>query len=308
MNRSEALALMKAPMDKRPVCRGGVLQIKVTGACDKSCFGCTQGSNLRHPGDPISLEHFEQACQSLEGYFGVVGIFGGNPALHPQFTEICELASQYFPKEQLGLWCNKPFGKAGLMRKTFNPAVSNINVHLDKDAEAEFKRDWPEVPLVGTTVDSQHSPTFVSMKDVGVEESERWELISKCDVNQFWSAMIATFRGQLRGWFCEIAGSQSILNENNPKYPDTGLEVEYGWWNQGINAFGQQIDFHCHDCGIPLRGHGELAIGGATEQVSQKYVGVYKPKPKDRLVQLVTDREQLKEQSHNRATDYIGNK
>ncbi len=308
VNEAEALSKMVAPRDRRPgIWRDGIMQVMVTRACDKSCFGCTQASNLG--GKPVFMSpaQFEEALQSLNGYFGVIGMFGGNPAMHPQFAELCRIMRKHVPYAQRGLWCNHPLGHGPLMRETFNPSVSNINVHLDQQARDEFERDWPEnTRLLGTDTDSRHSPPFVAMRDVIADESDRWELISNCDVNQRWSALIGVFRGQLRGYFCELAYSQSALHQHESDYPDTGLQITPGWWDQGMGAFASQARKHCHDCGIPLRGHGELAIGGRSEQVSETHAAAFHPKRRDRAVELVQLRTQLGPKLEV-ATEYIAN-
>jgi hypothetical protein len=296
MTEQEALSRMISPGMRRPgKPRGGVLQIWVTRACDKACFGCTQGSNLGGKPGMITPQQFHWACQSLKGYFGTVGVFGGNPAMHPQFEELCHIARCHFDKAQLGLWCNHPRGKGAVMRKTFNPAVSNLNVHLDQEAFDEFKRDWPECRPFGLEGDSRHSPVYTALKDLVPDESERWDLISNCDINKHWSAMIGVFRGELRGYFCEIAGAQAMLHQHNPDYPDTGLPVVQGWWRAGMPEFAAQVRKHCHECGVPLRGHGELAVSNpdGVEQVTATHADIYKPKKKDRTVQLVELRDQL---------------
>lgn len=310
-NENYALERMVSPgMPRRGIWRKGVLQICVTRACDLACFNCTQGSNLR--GRPMHMkpEQFKEAVDSLEGYFGVVGVFGGNPAISPHFAEYCEiLASSWVPKEQRGIWCNHPRGKGELMRRTFNPAVSNLNVHLKQEAYAEFARTWPESQryLKGHDTDSRHAPVFVSMQEMIPEEQERWRLIANCDINREWSAYIGTFRGELRAWFCEIAGSQARLNENNPEYPDTGLPVTPGWWRKSMKDFAEQVRFHCHRCGVPLRGYGQKAVDGIAEQCSSEYQDVYLPKIKGRDVQVVKKREDLQEQGLRRMTAYIEN-
>lgn len=238
--------------------------------------------------------------------------------LHPQFDELCAIMRKRIPRAQRGIWCNHPRGKGAVMRATFNPAVSNLNVHLDQEAYDEFKRDWPESKVKGLTDDSRHSPPFVAMKDmdelqmpdgriVPNSESARWELISRCDINRNWSSLIGVFRGELRAWFCEIAGAQAMLHQYNPLYPDTGVEVTPGWWNRGMEAFAHQVRHHCHDCGIPLRGYGELAVQGKVEQVSITHQVIYQPKDKNREVQVVSRREEIKDQALPRATDYIEN-
>lgn len=299
---------MISPSQKRPsIWRQGVLQIWITRACDKSCFACTQGSNLGGKPGMISLHHFEQACQSLDGYFGVVGIFGGNPVLHPQFDELMEIYRHYIPFEQRGVWCNHPKGKGVVLRDTFNPQISNLNVHLDKDAYDEFCLSWPESTpyLKGLDSDSRHSSPFVALMDVIEDEEERWKMIADCDINKYWSAMICEVKGELRGFFCEIAAAQAMLHENDPNYPDIGLPVTHGWWNQSIEAFAEQVNFYCHRCGIPLRAKGELAINGKSEFVSETHVKFYTPKIKSRNVEKIVSLKDIRRLIQVRSTEYL---
>ena len=289
---------MKAPSDKRPgIWRQGVLQIHVTRACDLACTHCTQGSNLAGKPVMMTVEQFDEACRSLEGYFGMVGMFGNNPAMHPHFDELCRVMRARVPFQQRGLWCNNLRGKGPHARITFNPKHSNINVHLDRDAWAEFERDWPESApyLKGLDRDSIHSSPWVSMRELGASEDERWKLISQCDVNQYWSAMICVVRGQLRGFFCEIAGAQAMLHQDNPDWagtglpmPDTGVPIEPGWWRQDMGAFEHQVETHCHDCGIPARRLGRPATGGDADEFSEVHRFISRPKVKDRPMELVT--------------------
>lgn len=309
MTEQEALARMISPGMKRPhIWRGGIIQVHVTRACDKACFGCTQGSNLGGKPVMISVEDFEKAIVSLKGYWGVVGLFGGNPPMHPHFDKLCEVLAKHVPFEQRGLWSNNLLGKGAIARKTFNPEVSNLNVHLDQNAYDEFWRDWPEARKVvkGHDTDSRHSPPFVAMKDVGIPEEERWKLIGNCDINQNWSAMVCyvPHRG-LRAFFCEIAGGMAMLHADDPDWPDTGIEATPGWWQKPMQDFAQQVRHDCHLCGVPLRRFGQLAVNGEYEEVSESHRGVYKTKDRNRrieLVTVVTDAQKLR-----RATDYIQN-
>jgi hypothetical protein len=361
MDEQTCLSKMTAPGTRRPgKYREGVVQIWVTRACDKSCFSCTQGSNLAGKPGFITVEQFDQACLSLEGYWGVVGMFGGNPCIHPEFDKLCEVLRRRVPFEQRGLWSNNLLGKGRTARETFNPAVSNLNVHLDRAAFEEMRRDWPEAMPCGLSSDSRHSPTMAAMKDLlkvacpncrrkeavdhyesigGVDpdcekcggtgvvpnESRIWELISGCDINQHWSAMVGVFRGQLRAWFCEIAGAQAMLHQHEDDYPDTGVGLHYydnnrycsiggaaylnNWWQLPMEKFADQVRKHCFDCGVPLRGHGQLSQDQdpeAAEQVSEAHKKVYRPKRPGRRVEVVADLVQLG-RPLAKMTDYIGN-
>jgi hypothetical protein len=333
MNEQEALAKMVPPGQRRPGKLGGfggVIQILVTSSCDKSCFNCTQGSNFARPKWFMSPGQFEAAVKSLDGYFGVVGVFGGNPALSPYFPDYCRTLRELVPWQRRGLWCNHPIreNNAIEMAATFNPAVCNLNVHLDAAAFAMFKKWWPQCHPFGLHEDSRHSPPWVAMRDVlwkdcgcqmddtcqrchntrtVYDEDRAWQLISGCDVNQHWSAGIGVFRGELRAWFCELAMAQSILHQDEADYPDTGLDPTelyldgvsnqwVKWWRRPMHQFVGQVRKHCHECGVPLRGYGELAqseLVSAVEQTSVTHLGVVKPKRPGRLVEVVNTLVQL---------------
>ncbi len=317
MTEQECLDRMVAPGARRPgKYRDGVIQIHITRACDLACFNCTQGSNFGGKPTFITPDQFEEAVLSLKGYFGVVGVFGGNPAMHPDFDLLCAILRKHVPFEHRGLWCNNPRGWGRDMRATFDPSVSNLNVHLSRAAYNEFKRDWPECSPVGLTQDSRHAPVLVAMKDVIQDESRIWELISGCDINQHWSAMIGVFRGQLRAWFCEVAGAQAMLHQDEPDYPDTGMDLKgcyidsrpAQWWQMGMSHFTRQVRKHCFDCGVPLRGRGELAQSATgSEQVSATHAGIARSKRLGRPVQVVDNVEQLGVERLQKITKYLQN-
>jgi hypothetical protein len=322
MNESDALGKMIAPGTRRKnIWRNGVLQIWITRACDKACFHCTQGSNLGGKPGMITVEQFAEAVDSLEcgkpgGYFGVVGMFGGNPAQHPKFEELCSVMRAKVPFMQRGLWCNNPLGKGKAMSITFNPAVSNLNVHQDQQAYDEFAKDWPasRKVLKGLSTDSRHGPPYVAMSDIVKDESERWKLIADCDINKYWSAMIGVVNGNLRAFFCEIAAAQAMLHQNNKNWmgtglpmPDTGLPVTVGWWRKPMSEFAEQVRVHCHACGIPLKGFGALANSGPAEQYSEVHAAIMKTKTPGRNTMMVTELVQLGEKYLHKATDYIEN-
>lgn len=306
---------MIAPSRRRPsIFRGGIIQIQVTRACDLSCVHCSQGSNLGGRPAMMTLEEFERACDSLAGYFGVVGMFGGNPAMHPQFSWLCEIMRAKIPYLQRGLWCNNLRGKGADARITFNPRHSNLNVHMNSDAHAEFSKDWPEsIPyLKGLETDSVHSSPWIALKDVISDEEKRWALIGNCDINKYWSALIGVVPGRgLRAFFCEVAYAQAALHADNPDWdetgkpmPDTGMEVAPGWWRKSMEAFREQVDTHCHNCGIPLRREGQPAMNGDREEFSRTHLHIARPKTRNRPVALVESIGTI-ERSDQPATNYL---
>jgi hypothetical protein len=97
-----------------------------------------------------------------------------------------------------------------------------------------------------------------------------------------------------------------MLHEHEPEYPDTGVAIEPDWWKKSMQDFAAQARKHCHECGIPIRSFGELAIGGQTEKVSPAHAAIFKPKRPSRPVELVQLSSQLSERV-DRVTDYIEN-
>src|SRR5262245_5700970 len=105
VTESECLAKMIPPgqiRQSKPY-RGGVIQVWATRACDKACYNCTQASQLGGRPEFITLSNFTTAVKSLVGYFGVVGLFGGNPAIHPGFGLLCQVLRNHIPWSQLGI-------------------------------------------------------------------------------------------------------------------------------------------------------------------------------------------------------------
>jgi hypothetical protein len=316
MDANDALKLMVAPSQKRPgIWYSGIIQIMVTRACDESCVGCTQGSNLAGKPAMMSVEQFEEACASLEGYWGLTGLFGGNCCLHPKFDELCKIMRAYFPFRQRGIWTNNLMGKGKYARVTFDPAHSNLNCHMNTESYEEFVRDWPESKpyLKGHDKDSIHVTPWVAMRDVIPDEEKRWELISKCDINQTWSALLGVHRGKLTAWFCEVAYAMAALHENNPDWcgsgqamPDVGLPATPGWWRKPIADFAEQVNTCCHACGVPMRRPGLPAIGGDHEEFSETHRFIARPKVKSRPVEIVTIGG-LAERPERPATQYLPN-
>jgi len=310
LTEADALSQLIPPGKIRPgKPLGGVIQIGITRNCDKACFGCTQGANLRGKNGFMTAHQFDKACRSLREYFGVVGVFGGNPCLHPEFPMLCGILRRHIPRERRGLWTNRVHGHGAVCADTFNPAVSNINVHLDQVAADEVRESWPDAKIWGEHQDSRHSPPFVAMQDVIANEAQRWKLIAGCDINRHWSAEIVVFRGELRGFFCELAAAQAVLHQSEPEYPDLGMAVEPGWWRRPMSDFAEQARYHCHACGVPLRGHGELAQNtdpAAYEQVSKTHEAIYTPKRRGRAVRVITRLAELGSPLPT-VVDYLGN-
>lgn len=267
---------MKGPGDFRPgIWLGRVLQIKVTNVCDLDCNNCSVGVGLARKLKKtfhMTPKQFRAACQSLKGFPGVVGMFGGNPCLHPQFEELCEIFRQEVPDQhQRGLWSNRLFGKGAVCRKTFSPIHSNLNVHGSVAAYREIQRDWPEARVLEAGLGmSRHGPIFGAPQDLGYGEAEMWEAVGKCYVNQTWSAEITVVNGGLAAYYCEIAGTMAELTGDD----SFAVGVVPGWWKHNIYYFEHQVRQYCPRCLVPMN---PRKVYDSDRGAAEQYTEVWKP-------------------------------
>jgi hypothetical protein len=242
------------------------------------CKNCTAAVGLAKAHKRIwfmTVDQFRTAMRSLKGCPRVFGVFGGNPALHPQFEDICQVMVEEVPdKDQRGLWSNDLRSHAALCREVFSPHHSNLNVHRNTKAYEVIAKEWPEAiaarrefMLTGRDRPSMHGSWWVQMKDVIPDEAKRWELIGKCFVNQTWSAEISVINGELRAYFCEFAATRAefadLLGEE-----EVGLPVVPGWWAKPMAHFEKQVCHHCHRCGAPLNPEKIEDLGSDCEEYS----------------------------------------
>lgn len=246
---------MVPPGGRRPmIWRGGVLQVKVTSFCDLDCKNCSVGVGLAKKLKRQFLmkpEQFRTALRSLKGYKGVIGMFGGNPCLHPRFEELCDIFCEEVPdKAQRGLWSNNLLGHGKRCRATFHGPHSNINVHESRKAWDELEQEWPEATRLraGLTAPSMHGPVLGAMADLGIPPAEMWEKVAGCYVNQTWSAEITVVDGALSAYFCEIAATMAELTGDSSE----GVDVVPGWWQRPMAAFAHQVSAYCTKCLVPL--------------------------------------------------------
>jgi hypothetical protein len=251
---------MLAPIDK--IERGGndILQIEITRKCDLfNCSNCTRLLPFRKDNLEMSLEVFAEAVRSLDGWPGVVALFGGNPCTHSHFADICQILAKHVPPEKRGLWTNHLRGHGSLCRQVFAHGRLNLNAHGNAEAYAEMNRWFPGRVIPGTdTKPSWHAAILTSWRDLGLSEAEWVQAREACDINQRWSGIIQQRDSRAVAYFCEVAGSlDGATGERN------GLPVYPGWWRERIPAFASQIRNCCDGgCGVPLRFKGHLDQAG----------------------------------------------
>ena len=241
-HRKRAIANMRSPYEMQIIC------IDITNKCDLACSNCTRLLENQDAFWDMTPDNFKLAVRSLEGFPGVIAIIGGNPAMHRNFKELCDIFVKEVPnKNQRGLWTNNIFKHSDLAKKVFG--VFNLNPHGSergiKSLASLKSRAWYHEGH------SSHSPLLTAGKDL-FEEEEMWDRISKCDINQNWSASIVQNKGKLRAYFCEVAASFDLARGT-----DNGIEVVPGWWRRNVSEFEDQIALFCPGCGVPakLTGH-----------------------------------------------------
>jgi len=291
MNRTECLQRMKAPADKRSDRWHSILQIVVTSACDMACSNCTYLVKHR-PTEHITLANFERAVHSLIGYPGIVGLIGGNPCLHPDFPKLCKMLD-VIPRQQRGLWSNRLFGHGKVAADTFG--FYNLNVHGNQAAAEEIRQDIPWARIYGEDKSSIHGAVMVSMADLVPDESQRYDLIARCDINQKWSAAVVQIDGRLEGYFCELTSSLAAATGRR-----CGVPIVPGWWDRPMEDFAAQVDMHCHQCGVPLRirGHHDSA---KTDDISRSHRATV---ARGSAYRSIVEHDQLPVEAAAELTDY----
>lgn len=210
-----------APM--RPLAHAWSILIEVTNACHHRCAHCTAGvPHVRRP-HFMPLAQIEQALQSLAGWKKGVGCYGGEPTLHPQFPEICDLYARYFPRRQLAVWT-----AGGPRYELHRPLI---------------ERTFGLVAYNDHQASGFHKPLLVANEDVVPDEATRRALVENCWVPRHWSPLI-THRG---AFFCEVAATFDTLFDGPGGHP-----VEPGWWKKDFSAFAYQREAHCGRCSLPL--------------------------------------------------------
>ena len=191
------------------------IQVVVNNVCENDCAHCSQliGHQSRHY--QMALDYFERALASLQGHAGHCGIFGGNPLLHPQFPELCELLRKYQPvKARRELWCsgvNYDKYKA-VIDETFYPELVAYNAHEDE------QDCWHQPVLIAP------DEVFVKANFDGIPDKDlMWHVIDNCWVNKRWSAAITPDGA----FFCEVASALARLFGLT-----VGVPVEPGWWRR----------------------------------------------------------------------------
>ena len=233
----------------RSMCDMDTIQIEVTNLCRNSCSNCTRFSGHRKP-YMMTLDEFKTAVDSMVGYPKMTGMQGGEPLLHPDFEKMCEYLRGKIPYKQCGLWTTLPKGY-----EHYRDAICSTFKHI-------FINDH-------TRPDIYHHPPLVSVEEQIPDKDMMWYAIDHCWAQESWSASIYP----TGAWFCEIAGSMSMLFKEEGK---KGWPVEPGWWWRIPADFREQMDMFCSRCGFPAKIRRRASCEGI-DDISEKNLKLLEP-------------------------------
>ena len=219
----------------RTPCDAEHIQIEVTNVCKKHCSNCTRFCPQLKKPYFMPLKDVKRAIDSLDGYLQLAGIMGGEPLLHPQFTEICKYAAKKRDCTKLGLWTALPKGY-----EHYNKIICDTfyNVFIN-----DHTRD-----------DIMHWPVLVGIQEIFTDKRLMWNAIEHCWAQMSWCSSINP-RG---AFFCEIAASMSMLYEEGEGWP-----VEKDWWWRIQKDYTSQIEQWCPRCGMAA----PLALRSSNDEI-----------------------------------------
>lgn len=250
-----------------------IIQIDVTNVCDKSCANCTRFCGHHRP-DKIyfmDLADYERAVMSLKDFPGIVGMIGGEPTLHPQFPEMCEILRRHVAdKKRRGLWSNT------------GPKFRQYKAIIDETFGYFNLNDHNENEII-------HTPILVAGEDMikkGHLTEEEWcTYTDNCWVQSTWSATV-TPKG---AYFCEVAGMLDYTFEGGIGW-DVAKEPE--WWKKQIPEYKDQIAWACKKCGcqLPLRPRRSTdEVDDVSESNLERLIAAGSPKVKKGKYELFTE-------------------
>jgi len=246
------------------------IQVELTSACVLKCSNCTRFCGTHRVPFYLDEQEFKAAIDSLVEYsrmeHAMVGFMGGEPLLHPKFSEFCDYALSKIDRDKLGLWSTFPTGGKypeyrDVIVRTFGNILLNnhsregiLHAPVLMAAEEYFRKPCPLCggSKVATIIDKDEEgkPTRREVncaqcdeKGTVTDDLSLFAAVDRCWVQSSWSASI----NPKGAWFCEVAAALSDLFDG----PE-GWKVEPGWWKRTPMAFREQMDWACRKCGAAL--------------------------------------------------------
>jgi len=260
----------------KPIFSAWNMQLDVTSLCDKHCIYCSRYNQHLRPDQRynMDLDYFDSVLTGLKNWPAVIGIIGGEPLLHPQFIEICDIMQKHFPKEKYQLFTSHKVNFEKYRKKideTF--AYLAYNEHNEQQKEL-----------------CKFQPLTVAIEEAVKDENLRKSLINDCWLQQRWCPSV----NNKGGFFCEVAAAMDTILEGPGGYDIT----DQNWWNKNPEQFQDQVDRYCHKCGMAIPMEREL-IKNTKEKFTPKLLQEFKDKGLKRLSENeveVFDKEITKKQ------------
>ena len=245
------------------------IQVEITNACNRRCSNCTR--MLAHARKPFRMDvpTFERAVRAvkyfptesardLRGRRKVIGMMGGEPLLHPDFSAMVDVMCDHIPMANRGLWTGLDYRQSkhrATVEKLLGPEPST-SVKLGETAG--YLNYNPHFGRV------EHQPVLVAVSDVIHDPVERDRLIANCWIQEQWASAI-TPKGF---FFCEVAAAFDMIFGGGGGFP-----IDDGSWRFDIGDYFTQIEKWCPRCGVcvPLPGR---ADSEAVDDVSRSNLDI----------------------------------
>lgn len=233
---------MKSPKDMK------IIQIELTNACINKCSNCTRFCGWHQKPFYMDFETFKKAVDSLQGFQGMIGIMGGEPTLHPQFSKFVDYLNYKYPSQSLPLIL--PQESFNDYRQIYLSQLDNIKKGLWSCLGKKYYENFEQISdsfnyqcINDHRNNGQHQALLVARKDLGISDKQFQILRDNCWIQNLWSASI-TPKGC---FFCEIAAALDILFDG-----PGGWKIEKEWWKRQPKDFGQQLKW-CQYCSACLK-------------------------------------------------------
>ncbi len=239
----------------KPIYEFRTIQIELTNACIHSCSNCSRFCGHHKKPFFMEWEYFQKAVNSLEEWPRLLGIMGGEPTLHPEFSRFVQYAFDNHPSCLALSGGEKP-------RKSLSKYIVDTNelkleplnkckgIGLWTTVCDTYYQNYEQIQdqfifqrVNDHTVASRHQPWLISRKELGVSDDEWVELRDNCWWQRIFGSPSITPKG---AFFCEVAGAMDMLF-NGPG----GWKVEKNWWQRGPEDFKDQLRW-CEMCSGPL--------------------------------------------------------